>query len=280
MLTAIMVVFLHAAGGILLGWGYFRRYAITRPPIGVFNLGDIAVMIAGIILVPVLYLALPLWLVVGLLALGAASVVYFAWEPVVRSRPLVWLITLGLVAGDVTAGLHWGVMSSGSLLLNNGVQVIMVVGITNLWAQSGMKARDVALLGAALMVYDFVATTLLGHMDQLFGRLAGLPLMPAFVWQVGDGRWLGLGLGDVLLAAVFPLVLRKAFGHKAGLVALGMALAVLAVLLLAPLVGLLTGTFPVMVVLGPLMVLQYAYWHRRHGPERTTWQYLQAEPLG
>jgi hypothetical protein len=34
-----------------------------------------------------------------------------------------------------------------------------------------------------------------------------------------------------------------------------------------------------MVVLGPLMVLQYAYWRRRRGVEHTTWQYLQAEPL-
>ena len=34
-----------------------------------------------------------------------------------------------------------------------------------------------------------------------------------------------------------------------------------------------------MVVLGPLMVLQYAYWRRRCGKERTTWQYLQAEPV-
>ena len=31
--------------------------------------------------------------------------------------------------------------------------------------------------------------------------------------------------------------------------------------------------FPVMVVLGPLIVLQYGYWRRRQGPERTTWQY-------
>jgi hypothetical protein len=37
--------------------------------------------------------------------------------------------------------------------------------------------------------------------------------------------------------------------------------------------------FPVMVVLGPLMVLQYAWWARRRGPERTTRQYLQVEPL-
>jgi hypothetical protein len=36
--------------------------------------------------------------------------------------------------------------------------------------------------------------------------------------------------------------------------------------------------FPVMIVLGPLMVGQYIYW-RRLGPERTTRQYLLAEPI-
>jgi len=29
-----------------------------------------------------------------------------------------------------------------------------------------------------------------------------------------------------------------------------------------------------MVVLGPLMVLQYGYYRRQRGLERTTWQYL------
>ena len=50
-------------------------------------------------------------------------------------------------------------------------------------------------------------------------------------------------------------------------------------LLVSLLVGLSIEIFPAMVVLGPLMVLQYAYWRRRCGTERTTWQYLQAEPL-
>jgi hypothetical protein len=36
---------------------------------------------------------------------------------------------------------------------------------------------------------------------------------------------------------------------------------------------------PLMTALGPLMVLQYGYWIRRLGRERTTWQYLQAEPI-
>ena len=84
----------------------------------------------------------------------------------------------------------------------------------------------------------------------------------------------GHRLGALLRASAYPLALLKAFGHPAGLVGFVVALGVLSGLLALP----LAGTFPVMMVLGPLMVLQYAWWIRRRGAERTTWQYLQAEP--
>ena len=42
--------------------------------------------------------------------------------------------------------------------------------------------------------------------------------------------------------------------------------------------GLVRATIPAMVVLGPLTVAQYLVWRHR-GRERTTWEYLQAEPL-
>jgi hypothetical protein len=42
--------------------------------------------------------------------------------------------------------------------------------------------------------------------------------------------------------------------------------------------GLVRRTIPAMVALGPLTVAQYLFWRRR-GPERTTREYLQAEPL-
>lgn len=79
----------------------------------------------------------------------------------------------------------------------------------------------------------------------------------------------------MLLATVFPLVMRKAFGCSAGMIALALALAAIGTLLALP----LQGAFPVMVVLGPLMMLQYLFWCRRCGRERTTWQYLQEEPF-
>ena len=59
MTLALVVVLGLAAGAAMLGSAYFRRYAMTRPPLGVFSLADIAIMLVSIILVPFLYLALP-----------------------------------------------------------------------------------------------------------------------------------------------------------------------------------------------------------------------------
>src|SRR5215216_2911911 len=139
---------------MLLSWAYFRRYLLARPPIGVFGLGDVALMVGVIILIPFLYLALPLWFVAGILALGMLSILYFTLEPVLRSRWALWLVVLALLGADVWSNLRFGAGSVPFLLLNNTVLVLGVVGVSNLWAQSGMKARDMAVLAGALAVYD------------------------------------------------------------------------------------------------------------------------------
>jgi hypothetical protein len=179
-----------------------------------------------------------------------------------------------LLAFDSGAAFLFGTSQNAFFAVNNTILGLMVVGITNLWAQRGMKARDAALLGVFLALYDFIATAQLPLMSDLVARLSGLPLAPLVAWSSEHTIW-GIGLGDLLLATVFPLVLRKAFGRPAGLTALVLALAAIGTLLALPLQGL----FPVMVVLGPLMGLQYLYWRRRRGQERTSWQYLQQEPL-
>ncbi len=264
---------------VVLSWAYFRRYAVTRPPLGVFSLLDIAIMLASIVVMPFLYLILPLWLVVGLFTSATLSTLYFLWEPIVKQRWLIWLIVLPLTIADIVLAYRFGVMSVPFLTVNNAVLVCMVIGITNLWAQSGMHARDVVVLGGALIVYDFVATSVAGQMEQVVLRLAELPFVPMFAWPLGNGQWVGTGLGDVLLAAVFPLVMRKAFGRSAGLLALVLGILALILTSLVLFISAFADFFPLMVVLGPLMVLQYAYWRRRNGGERTTWQYMQAEPL-
>lgn len=270
------VVLGFAASAVLLGWAYFRRHQVTRPPIGVFNLGDVAVMIGAIVLVPYLYLALPLWLVAGMFASAMLSILYFTAEPVFGSRWAIWLVVL--VGTDVWSNLWFGATSVPFLIVNDAVLVLGIVGATNLWAQGGMKARDVAVLAGVLSVYDLVATSLLPLTSELLTRLAEIPLAPLVAWGSGEDR-LSIGLGDLLLATVFPLVMRKAYGRSAGIAAMAIGLGAIAALMTLLELASVYATAPVMTALGPLMVVQYGYWLQRRGGEKTTRQYLHTEPL-
>jgi len=73
--------------------------------------------------------------------------------------------------------------------------------------------------------------------------------------------------------------MHKAFGRRAATMAfvlgLGACVGLDAILWLAD----AHGIFPVMVILGPLMVMQYLFWMRCNGRERTNVEYLAAEPL-
>lgn len=273
MTQVLLVIYALALLAMGLGWIYFSHYRLKRPPLGVFNLWDVAVMIAGILLIPYLYLALPAWLVAGLLGLSALSVIYFCLEPALPQRWLIWLALVGLGLSDVFALSIFGPRSAVFFAVNNGVQILAVVGVTNLWAQSGLKARDTAILAGALMIYDYFFTARLPLMDDLFRQLDGLPFAPLVAWSSGQGQWASIGLGDMLLAAVFPLVMRKAYGPGAGLAGLGLIPAGLLGAMLAAGSGWWPASFPVMVVLGPLMVAQYGYWRWRRGPELTMAQY-------
>src|SRR5260370_288548 len=92
------VVLLCAICAVLGGWGYFRRYGVSRPPIGVFNGKDILLMVLCVILLPLLYLLLPLWLAAGLLLLAASSVCCFTLSPVLRAHWATWVSVLVLLA--------------------------------------------------------------------------------------------------------------------------------------------------------------------------------------
>jgi hypothetical protein len=84
-------------------------------------------------------------------------------------------------------------------------------------------------------------------------------------------------LGDLLLATVGPLVFRKAYGRPAGFAAIVIAISAISAVMFLGAAGVFK-TFPTMIVLGPLLVLQYLVWSRR-ALERTTAAYLAAEPL-
>lgn len=275
MLTSALVIFLFSLLALILSWFYFRRYRMTRPPLGVFNLWDVAFTMAAILLIPYLYLLLPRWLVTGLLALGVLGILYVVFEPMGRSGRVAWLPTLLIISLTLVAWWRFGPLSPVFLAVNNVVQVLVVIGVSNVWVQSGLKARDATILGVALVIYDLVFTSFLPLMADIFTQVEGLPFAPVVGWPVGEGLGL-IGLGDLLLAAVFPLVMLKAYSRTAGLVALAVSVAALAGVMALPFVLPSSAVFPVMVVLGPLMLVQYLYWRRRLGPERTMKAYWQA----
>ena len=251
---------------------------MPRPPVGVFNLRDVLILFAAIVVVPFLYLALPLWLIGLLLGTLTAAILYATLEPLPAPRWVIWLGMLAPVAADLGSLARFGPRGGTFVLVNDLVLTVAAVGVANLWAQGGMRARDAALLGGLLGVYDFVFTARLPLMNDLLARLTGLPFAPQVAWPLDDGSWVGLGLGDLLMASVFPVIMRKAFGRTAGLAAGGIALGIIGALLGLASLGVLGEAFPVMVVLGPAMALQYGIWARHRGLERTTRDYLQAEP--
>jgi hypothetical protein len=280
MFTGPIPILLSVLASLALSSGYFLRVVIKRPPIGVMNLWDVAFVIAGILIIPYLYLHLPLWIVTALLALLTASIIYFVLEPVVRLNVALWLLTLSLTLADIVTAVTFGANSRLFYVINNLVLVLIVIGVSNIWGQSGMKARDATVLAVFLMVYDFIFTSLLPVTNDLFVSLSGIPFTPMFVWSFrGEGQWLAIGLGDVLLVTVFPLAMHKAFGRSAGWMAAIVAMGIIVVLLVFPNIGLLRETFPVMVVLGPVMMAQYTFWIRRRGTERTMWEFSQAEHM-
>lgn len=276
--TALLVVDGLVAACFVAAWRFFRRYQLNRPPLGTFNRTDIVVMLCALVTVPYLYLVLPAWVAGGFLGLGVASILSVALRPVFPHRWTARVAVATLVAADVGLAAGPGASSALFVAVNNAVLLLAVVGTATLWAQGGMKARHLALLAAGVTVYDLVATTQASVMADIAQRLSAIPFVPFVSWgPPGDG--LGVGLGDLLVGAVFPLVMRKAYGRTAGRLALGSAVVSVVGLLTAVRLTATTALVPAMVVLGPLIVAQVAYWQRRCGAERATWQYLRHDPL-
>jgi hypothetical protein len=80
------------------------------------------------------------------------------------------------------------------------------------WRQSGLRARDLAILAGVLVIYDSIATALLPLTTQLLERLAHLVFTPVLTWPAGRDQWLGIGLGSLLI--VQYLVWVHCTGHE------------------------------------------------------------------
>jgi hypothetical protein len=275
--AAAVIVLGYAAAVVTGAWFVFRRVPLTRPAIGVINLRDVGLIVAIIVAAPYFYLALPAWGTAALLSAIVACSIYLTFPRAGSSQVLVGTISAIIVLGDVGAALLAGERSNGLLLVNGAVLALLVVGVASLLVQFGMRARDVAVLAGALAAYDVLASSELMLLGDLMDDASGLPFVPVFGWW-GEGEDIAIGLDDLLLAAMFPLAARKAFGRTAGLAGLVASLAAVALV-----VGLVDRTivpdWPPMVALGPVIVAQYCWWVSRRGRERPTWEYLRDEPV-
>jgi hypothetical protein len=267
---AALVVAAAATASVGISLCYFRRWELRRPALGVFNVFDVAVLVAVIAAAPYLYLALPRWGVSALLGVALLNTFLLAAEPLLR-RPIRWTVVTLVLAADIAAA------SLGSPAIvfaaNDVVAVLAVAAVANIWAQAGLAARDVTILACALTLYDVIATIVFPITGQILTRVAGVPFAPLVAWPLGGDAWFGVGLGDLLIASLVPLVFTKAYGTRRG-----GGVAVLNVLALIT-VAAVTATdavhdiIPFMVVLGPLTVLSYLAFHRESPHERTTYEY-------
>lgn len=265
-MTAYAVLVAVPAAAILLALLYFHHVPIDRPPVGVYTLRDIAAMMTAVVLLPMLYVALPDLAVATALGLMTVLAVQFTLAPLLSGS-----LALGaaLAAGAADIALVTAGLTTPAALWNNLLLLILVIGVTNLYVQSGIKARDVAIFGILLAGYDLAATTILPTTGELLRKTIELPFAPVFA---GSDSTL-IGLGDVLMLTLWTLVSLKSYGQAAGWLAATTALALTTGLAVATETGLLTGLFPVMLAAGPLMTLQYLLWHNLRGLEQTTATY-------
>ncbi|MEW2518727.1 hypothetical protein [Actinacidiphila alni] len=258
---------------------YLARVRMPRPPVGVYEPADIVLLCVGIVLAPLLYLELPGTAVAAVFGVVLGLAVQFTLAPVMAARwpgagwatATTWLLAAAGCA--VTALLHdrpTGVRVGTDLLI-----AVAVVGVANLWTQSGMRAAHVAALAAALACYDLVATALTDVTLRFATRVQGRPFAPMLA-LTGGRHPVSVGLGDLLLLVLFPLVAAKAYGRGAALVAGAVGVTVTGAISALFAVGALTSGFPLLTALGPLIVAQHLYWSRRLGGERTTAQWRAA----
>ncbi|MFE9370374.1 hypothetical protein ACFYM2_11440 [Streptomyces sp. NPDC006711] len=245
---------------------YFARVRMPRPPVGVYAAGDIAVLSGGVVVAPLLYLSLPGAAVSALFGLVLCLAAQFTLAPLCGGR-WSWLIALVATALTVSAALTGHAVAVR--VLTDVLLAVAVMGVANLWAQSGMRPVHVASFAAVLTCYDLVATALTHVTLDFVTQVRGRPFAPLFALTGGD-RPVAIGLGDLLLLVLFPLVATRAFGRRAGFVAAGVGIAVTGVVSRLFALGVLTAGFPLLTALGPLIVAQYLLWTRRYGSERTT----------
>lgn len=260
---------------------YFRRVRLERPPLGVFNPRDVAVLLFFILALPFLYLIVPTEVLTGLLVLTFVSALYFALRPFLLARYLWPLLLLLMVANILITENLLGTRQGWQLywVLTSAIVLTASVGVANLYVQGGMSARQIAWFALLLAFYDGFFNLVVPISQKLADRFEGQPLDPSIGFTVGIYS-ANIGLGDLLVFSLFTIAAYKGFG-KRGAIASFIIIAIFGALIPATSPLILTAfvrqnvgiVVPAQVFFGPAALVTY-WLLSRHSAERTMGQWI------
>ena len=254
---------------------YFRRVRLERPAIGTFNSHDLVALSAFIVLLPILYLAVPQVVLTGFLVLTFSSALAIGLRPVLAARyrrvlipALIGaeiLVTYRLLGTGYGLKLYW--------VLTSTIVLVAAVSVSNLYVQGGLRLRQVAWFAMFLAVYDAFFSLVIPLTPQLALRFENRPLNASIGWA-SNGFSANVGLGDLLVYGLFATAAYKAFGRRGARTAV---VTVLAFGALAPAFAPLVisqfavgGTgivVPAQAFFGPAAFAVTTWLHRRHRPQ-------------
>jgi hypothetical protein len=260
---------------------YLRRFRIERPAIGVFNRRDIGILFVLLATIPVFYLQLPRWLLTSFLALTFLASLSIGFRPLLRPGRL-WLAIGLLIGGNIWIGNNMLGSVAGWQLYWAENSIIVLLGamsVANLYVQGGMRLQHVAWFALVLAVYDVIFTGFVPVTDALVENFLGFPLDPSMGFRLGLDN-AAIGIGDLLVYALFITAAFKAYGRSAARVAMvliavfGAALPTLIPLLVNFVDARADILVPAQACFGPAAYLGYRWMRRKYGPERTVREFL------
>lgn len=266
------VVSVGALGTALAALAYFRRVHLERPAIGTFNTRDVMVLSVFIVLLPILYLALPQVVLTGFLVLTFSSALGIGLRPLLRARYRRVLIA-ALIGSEIVV--TYTLLGTGNGLklywvLTSTIVLVAAMSVSNLYVQGGLRIRQVAGLALFLALYDLFFSLVIPLTPQLAQAFEGRPLNASIGWASG-GMNANIGLGDLLVYGLFVTAAHKEFGDRGSRSALATIFLFGAIApTFAPLVlsqfnqGADGIVVPAQAFFGPAAFLVTAWLHRRH----------------
>jgi hypothetical protein len=280
-LFALVMSLVSAVAVTVVALAYLRRVRMERPAVGTFNRRDVVTLFVLLAALPLLYVRLPRVALTAVLAITFVSALSIGLRPLLRPAAL-WLTVGVLIGADIWTGnnLLGTVHGWQAYWLENSLIVLLAaVSVANLYVQGGMKLQHVAWFAAALSIYDVFFTSFFPITNALVESFLGFPLDPSVGMRWGFDN-AAVGLGDLLVYALFVTAALKAYGRTAARLAVALVVVFgAAVPSLVPLVidyvDARTDTLvPAQAWFGPAALVGFSWMRRRYGRERTTAEFL------